>query len=79
MDAEITLVGRDGTNVSFHPISIRYLLERDNLIIDIGGIDHTLILQLGELELSKLTKAAMDGRNTLHKTRERLKRQREVS
>jgi hypothetical protein len=76
VDAEIRLMGRDGTNIGFHPISIRYLLESDQLVIDIAGIDHTLLLSLGELELSKLTKATMDGKIALHKARDRVKRDR---
>lgn len=76
MDAEITLVGRDGTSVSFHPISIRYVQESDRLLIDISGIDHTLLMSLGELELSKLTKASMDAHHQLHRLSERHKRDR---
>lgn len=79
MEAAITLMGRDGTCTSFHPISIRYLIEKDAVIIDIAGVDHTLLLQLGELELSKLSKAALDGKASLHKRRERQTKDRSIS
>lgn len=79
MDAAITLVGRDGTSVSFHPISIRYVEERDRLIIDLSGIDHTLIMELGELELMKLTTASMNAKQALHRRAERVKKSRGIA